>query len=113
MKDETKKLLEKRLKFVNGKIISIEDRNVCLRGVYFTGLVGMGLGIISSQDNRTIAGCVIAMGGLLFKTINDFRLVGFKTEQEVLEYGLSHPENVIEHDFNEDDDKKDGKHFKK
>ena len=114
MREETKKLLEKRLEFVNGMIINIEDKSYCWSGVYFTGLVGLGFGILSAHDNRTLAGGIVAVSGLLFKTINDFKLLKFQNEREVLEYGLSHPENVIEHDFDKkDEDKKGGKHFKK
>ena len=114
MQEKTKKILEKRLEIVNDNIVKKQYKVSNWKAFYFTGLVGLSYGVLSMHSERVIAGGIIAVSGLLFKMINDFSLGNFKSEKEWLEYGLSHPDKVIEHHFYDDDSsQKGGKHFKK
>lgn len=114
MREDTRKKLEERLDLINGEIAIKEDKVYKWRAVWVTGLIGMGVGCLSLHDGRIIAGAIISTGGLLFKAINNMYLSNFKVEKGVLEYGLAHPENVIEYDFDKrDNNYKGGKHFKK
>lgn len=114
MQEKTKKILEKRLEIVNDNIVKKQYKVSNWKAFYFTGLVGLSYGVLSMHSERVIAGGIIAVSGLLFKTINNFSLGNFKSEKEWLEYGLSHPDKVIEHHFYDDDSsQKGGKHFKK
>ena len=114
MRKETKKILEKRLDCISGEIAYKEDKIYKWRGVCFTGLLGMGFGVLSIHNGRVIAGGIIAASGLLFKMINNFSLVKLQTEKNVLKYSLEHTESVIEYDLGDDEENnKSGKHFRK
>lgn len=114
MQEETKKLLEKRLKVVNDNIVKKQYKVSNWKAFYFTGLAGQLFGVLSMHSERVIAGGIIAVSGILFKTMNTLALENFESEKELLEYGLSHPDKVIEHYFYDDDSsQKGGKHFKK
>ena len=111
MRDETKKMLEKRLNVLNNKMNDKKNIICNWKAVYITGMIGIGAGVLSLHQGRVVAGAIIAIGGGLFKIINDVSLANLKVEKEVLEYGLSHPESIYEYNFDEEDKK--GKHLKK
>ena len=114
MREDTRRKLEERLDLINGEIAIREDKVYKWQAVCVTGLIGIGVGCLSVHDGRIIAGVIISTGGLLFRVINNIYLSNFKMEKGVLEYGLAHPENVIEHDFDKwENNHKGGKHFKK
>lgn len=114
MKEETRQILKKKLNAVNEKISDREDKVRNWNAVNLVGLVGGTIGVMSLDDGKIIAGMIVGIGGLVFKTINAIVLNDYEIEKEVLEYGLNHPDNVIEYDlFDEKDDNKGGKRFKK
>lgn len=114
MQEDTKRKLEKRLDFVNEKIYKKENMVSNWKAAYFTGIVGMGLGVLSLHQGRIAAGAIISVGSAIFKAMNDFSLVSFEMEKDDLEYGLKHPDSVMEFDLDdEEENDKGGKHFRK
>lgn len=115
VQEETRRILEKRLEIVNDSITEKQYKVSNWTAFYFTGLVGLGYGILSMHNERVIAGGIIATSGLLFKAINDFSLTNFKKEKELIEYNLNYPDNVKEYHFYDEENRnqKRGKHFKK
>lgn len=111
MREQTRKNLEKRVKFLNDKIVKKEEQVENWNVFYLTGLVGLGYGMLSLDKSKIMAGCIVSMGGLVFKAINAFRLADYEEERDALDYGLKHPDSVMEFDIYEDDE--DEKQYRK
>ena len=111
MREQTKKKLEERVKLLDDKIIKKEMQVSNWNAFHLTGLVGFSYGMFSLDKSRIIAGCIVSVGGLVFKTINAFRLADYEEERDALEYGLKHPDSIMEIDIYEDDE--DEKQYRK
>ena len=114
MRENTKQLIKKQINILNEKIDDKEDKVRNWNAVYLTGLVGGTIGVIGLDKGKIIAGMIVGISGVIFKTINAIALNNFETEKDILEYGLEHPESVIEYDLGDDEENnKSGKHFRK
>ena len=105
MREDTKQLIKKQINILNEKIDDKEDKVRNWNAVNLVGLVGGTIGVMSLDDGKIIAGMIVGVGGLVFKTINAIALNNFEMEKYDLEYDLEHPD--------EDENDKGGKHFRK
>ena len=113
MREDTKQLIKEQINILNEKIDDKEDKVRNWNAVYLTGLVGGTIGVIGLDKGKIIAGMIVGISGVVFKAINAIALNNFETEKDILEYGLEHPDNVMEYDLDEDENDKGGKHFRK
>ncbi|MBO8461119.1 MAG: hypothetical protein IAA85_00075 [Firmicutes bacterium] len=113
MREDTKQLIKKQINILNEKIDDKEDKVRNWNAVYLTGLVGGTIGVIGLDKGKIIAGMIVGISGVIFRTINAIALNNFETEKDILEYDLEHPDNVMEYDLDEDENDKGGKHFRK
>lgn len=116
MTEDTRKLLKQRLEFANRQIVNTQYKIDGGRCIYFVGMAGVINGMLLSSPSHIISGMVVGVGGIIYKFIYDISQANYNFEKESIEYGLKHPESVIEFkntDDEKDDNKKGGKHFKK
>ena len=115
MSESTRKMIEERLQFVDGKISNKEDN---IRGGLYmlsVGMAGMVFGVVIKSDSSVLSGFLVSSGSLLFEIINRQALMSYEEEQDLLRFALENPEKVIEKDcdkMSKGDKHFKGKHFK-
>lgn len=93
---------------LNNKIEKTEIRIDGGKVILIVGALGAMYGILTKSDANTMSGLIVETGGLLFKILNEARLIVLMD----LKLKKLYDDSDLKHDDDNDADL-DGKHFRK